>query len=265
MSLDINNLKNIVHLPTKLEAPANPNDAFTVHPKELNLFDVAGIKFVDDGSVSYKYNIDGFRSDNFKISSRDTILFAGCSEGEGIGGNIDDIWNKIIYDNINKDKPLDGFLNLSCDNFGYHKIINNCITYINKYGTPGSIVILFPDMSRSIIWDSELQRYGQDWINTKRGMSKEQIDRLQQHLINFISYISLFEEYCYSNNIKLYWSTISDYDLEIFKELDIFKSFVPMDYNKYPVVSDFEKRDGHHGNGYHLSWANNFLDWIKHA
>lgn len=256
---------NMISLLAGIESPADPNATFTIHPKELDLFNMANIDFIDDKTVSYKYNSQGFRCDDFTNASESTVVFAGCSEGEGIGGNINDTWPKIIYDNLNIDNQLGGFFNLSCDNFGYHKIINNCIYYINNYGKPGSIVILFPDMSRSYIWNSESNEYVQDWINTKKKMSLEEKNRIMQHLINFTQTILLFEEYCNSNNIKLYWSTLCDHDLELFKSLNVFKNFVNMDYEKYPVMSDFERRDGHHGTGYHLSWAKNFLDRISNA
>jgi len=260
----LKNISNIIALPTQFEAPANPYDTFTVHPRELDLFAMANIDFVNDKTVVYKYNKHGFRSDNFTQAVSSTIVFAGCSEGEGIGGNIEDSWPRIVYDNLNINNSLDGFFNLSCDNFGYHKIINNCIYYINNYGKPGSIVMLLPDISRSYIWNSESKEYVQDWINTKRKMSEKEEDRLMSHLVNFIPTMLLFEQYCKSNNIKLYWSTICDHDLEIFKSINIFNNFINMNYDKYPILSDFEKRDGHNGRGYHLSWANNFLDRINH-
>ena len=66
---------------------------------------------VDDGSVNYYYNTESFRCDEFKKDHDGLhILFAGCSETEGIGGNVEDAWPTML---LNKMKSKNsGFFNI---------------------------------------------------------------------------------------------------------------------------------------------------------
>jgi hypothetical protein len=262
---DLNFLRNSLYSSKRLRAPASKNTCFTVHPKELELFSVAGIDFKDEEDVIYKYNNDGFRCDDFLPAKNRTLVFSGCSEGEGIGGNLSESWPKIVYDGINHNSYYDGFFNLSCDNFGYNEIIDNCIAYVNKYGKPKAFIILFPDISRAITWNSNNAQYANDWINIKREITDYDKDRMMSHIFNFINKISIFEEYCSVANIDLYWSTTSEEDMNMAKSLGIFKNFVFLDYIKYPIEGELEKRDGHAGYAYHLSWAKNLIDRIENA
>lgn len=163
----INSIINNNYLFDKLEHFISPNSFFTMHPKEIPMFEMMGVDPVDDLSITYSYNNEGFRSDDFKTDhDKKHLLFSGCSEGEGIAADLETVWNKIVYNHLNMDNEYSGFFNVAIDNFGFHKIVFNIINYISKYGKPDEIIILFPEVCRVNEWNSKDNFYFQNWSNS---------------------------------------------------------------------------------------------------
>ena len=104
----------------KLNDSANVSDVFFdefdltwMHgmPKDKRTFTKLPIENIfsggDDGSISYNYNQDGFRSDEFSNEhGKYHILFSGCSQTEGVGGSIDTVWTNILHKQL-KNRGLD--------------------------------------------------------------------------------------------------------------------------------------------------------------
>lgn len=263
----INSIINNNYLFDKLEHFIEPNTFFTMHPKEIPMFEMMGTEPIDDLSVTYSYNNEGFRSDDFKFEhDKKHLLFSGCSEGEGIAADIDTVWNKLVYNHLNNNNEYSGFFNVAIDNFGFHKIIFNIINYINKYSKPDEIIILFPEVCRVNEWNSQNRVYMQNWANSNNLLSSKDQKIFMDALINFIPFMKLFESYCESNNIKLIWTTWSNLENDIYKSLNTFKYFFPMDYSLTDGldVSKQIRRDGHQGEYYHRIWAQNFINRIDH-
>lgn len=262
----IKEIINNNYLFDSLEHFIEPNKEFTMHPKEIFMFEMIGKEPVDDLSIHYKYNNAGFRSDDFtNMHSKKHLLFSGCSEGEGIASPLDTMWNKIVYNNLNKDNGYSGFFNVAIDNFGFHKVVFNIINYINIYGKPDEIIILMPDVCRLNQWDSESNNYYQIWANPNDlNNTKDQINFMNA-VIDFIPFMKLFEEYCSTNNIKLIWSTWSELENKIYSDLNTFKYFFQMDYSLNDELDNSLqiRRDGHQGEYYHRIWANNFIKRIN--
>lgn len=262
----INSIINNNYLFDKLEHFISPNSFFTMHPKEIPMFEMMGVDPVDDLSITYSYNNEGFRSDDFKTDhDKKHLLFSGCSEGEGIAADLETVWNKIVYNHLNMDNEYSGFFNVAIDNFGFHKIVFNIINYISKYGKPDEIIILFPEVCRVNEWNSKDNFYFQNWSNSNNLSSLHDQKIFMDALINFIPFMKLFESYCESNNIKLLWSTWSQLESDIYKSLNTFKYFLPMDYslNANLDTSKQIRRDGHQGEYYHRLWAQNFIKRIN--
>lgn len=262
----INSIINNNYLFDKLEHFISPNSFFTMHPKEIPMFEMMGVDPVDDLSITYSYNNEGFRSDDFKTDhDKKHLLFSGCSEGEGIAADLETVWNKIVYNHLNVDNEYSGFFNVAIDNFGFHKIVFNIINYISKYGKPDEIIILFPEVCRVNEWNSKDNFYFQNWSNSNNLSSLHDQKIFMDALINFIPFMKLFESYCESNNIKLLWSTWSQLESDIYKSLNTFKYFLPMDYslNANLDTSKQIRRDGHQGEYYHRLWAQNFIKRIN--
>ena len=265
----------------------NKKNPITMHRSEEILNERLNLNLVDDESVVYKYNKDNFRCDNFGIShNKKHILFSGCSETEGVGGNIESNWSHMLYSSIKDLHGASGYYNLGIAGNGYLKIINNIMVYIENFGKPDVIFILFPNISRWIDWvDEDLgyQHIGLDpfTLNPKKTANPSDEKTLMVNILNFISTVKIFEKYCKSTGIKLFWSTWDVYDEKTYIALQknsTIKRFVPMqslDFHKSLSASNLEKeefskfqknmfrRDGHLGQVFHNHYYDVFLDRYK--
>lgn len=254
-----------------------------IHPLEKD----KDIDFSIGENVFYKFNSLGFRSDEFTDKHDGKhILFAGCSETEGSGGNLDALWAWITYNKISEKDKLSGFYNIGRAGWGWQIIISNVLEYIKSYGSPDYLFIMFPNIGRNIKWlkrdDNEFEIYYQEMLlpyltNSNDDILKRPVttvDFQRKILVDFILIIKLFEEYCNFNNINLYWSTWDKLDHDNYLNLNIFNNFVEMEDNmenflinrpeyfekiKKQRTDWIRKRDGHQGYLPHLLWANNFL------
>lgn len=261
-----------------------PEEEFINYGEQSN-----NLESYEDDSVRYYYNSLGFRSDEF-TSEHDGkhILFSGCSETEGLGGNLDSNWAYIAYNEMLKKEKLSGFFNLSKSGWGHEIIISNIMAYINKYGKPDNIYILFPNIGRFYEWKNvddlwEVYSHTGAMPNSSEDLSSQpewkikiSIDQQRKIFISFVMIMKLFEEYCNSNNIKLIWSTWDLEDAANYNNANIFKNFIkilePSKFikrnkqffnNEIIKRKNWErKRDGHHGYFYHYLWAKHFLGQI---
>jgi hypothetical protein len=250
-------------------------------------------EFEGDDSVRYYFNSLGFRSDEFTKTHKGThVLFAGCSETEGFGGNLEFSWPHMVYTELCKTEKLSGFFNLSRGGWGNEIIIANIIQYINRYGKPDKIYMLLPNLSRifEYVGQSEnLEKYRHIQLTpywSKKDLKelngenrkRQTIEHQRGMIPSFIILIKLFEEYCMSNSIELRWATWSQEDGKNYKNLNVFNSFITLPddgdvflESKTFTTSDelkkkylLKKRDGHHGYLYHHIWSQRFLGQTDH-
>jgi hypothetical protein len=245
----------------------------TIHVAELRR------NVIDDEKIKYQYNMLGYRSDPFiKKTKTPRIVFSGCSETEGVGHNLENVWSKIVYNYLSKDKEFDGFFNLGLNGSGFARIISNLLNYIKTYGSPDYIFILFPNIGRWTEWVDDIQKYQNIGVNPWIGEPKDKDDtdiKLQRDLlIEFILLIKQLEYTCELNNTKLYWSTWDPADEKNYQILinkKIIKNFInikfesilqkiqsPDNYNKDETY--FWARDKHMGTGFHELFADAFID-----
>lgn len=265
----------------------------TILPQERRHIESVSPSLVfDDGKVIYNFNDDFFRSDNFtKIHDGEHILFSGCSETEGAGGNIEDTWSKILYDKISKTKKCSGFFNLARSGWGYQRIIDNCLIYFKKYGYPNTLFIMLPNSGRNFYYQDkdttkpswgykvslpksylEDKRYKKSLTETQKKFADITVSH-QQYLENFVNFLytwKIFVNFCKEKNIRLIFSTWDIIDNENLSKLNIFDEYfstrTPDIYdfskkyfeNKDPLPEDYRKRDGHHGVMTHTFWAEKF-------
>jgi hypothetical protein len=260
-------------------------EEFLINREVLNKY------YDQDDSVRYYFNSLGYRSDEFtKFHDGEHVLFAGCSETEGVGGNLDSCWSYMTYKKLSETGKISGFFNLSRAGWGHDVIIANIIQYINTYGKPSKIYMLLPNLSRGFEWkglNDEVEMYEhsqktpyfflKDTIlpdGSRR--DRQSLEEQRIVIINFINLLKLFEEYCISNNIELVWSTWVIPDGQNYKTLNVFKNFIQMDpvdqiFSKGNRLFDGEmyskknllyKRDGHLGYLYHHWWSQRFLGLI---
>lgn len=269
----------------------NEIDSTSRKPEELFVNSGEGPenqKINKDQTITYQYNSLGFRSDEF-VEHHDGmhILFAGCSETEGVGGSLESCWSYMTYKELEKINKTSGFFNLSRYGWGYDIIISNIMTYIKKYGKPNKIFILFPNIGRSYKWkdidnqDYEVFSYLGSIPNSVKYISNDEswkrkltVDEQRSHFINFTMIIKLFEDYCNSNSIDLMWSTWDPHDSLNYDNVGVFNNYFKMvddiDFvkkNKDFFLKEIEprkdwekKRDGHSGYLFHYIWSKSFLD-----
>ena len=246
----------------------------------------------DDGEVDYYYNSDCFRCDEFTSDhGKKHILFAGCSNTEGVGSPLDTVWTKMVHNELSKTEDVGGFYSISKSGFGWQKIITAFQTYVFKYGFPTHLFVLLPNIGRFFEWNEDVncwyyvQRYpGQNDFGDleKRELKPTQLQErpitLKEQREKFIDFVitwKLFEQYCKSNNVKLIWSTWWPDDHHDLEMVETFESFFKIDNDKIQEFimkvrpdgkinkHDFKRRDGHYGIVWHEYWAESFLNEAK--
>lgn len=240
---------------------------------------------VDDGRVSYRYNDEYFRCDEFTNSHNGKhVLFAGCSETEGQGSNLENVWSYKVFNRIKDSIPVSGYFSLARGGYGWQKIITSLKIYISKYGKPDAMFVLLPNMGRYIDWSDDLDTWfaKQEYplfknnrsmdIENNPALSDQTPQGYKKAFIDFIISWRLFEDFCTASGIKLLWGTWQAIDNYNFSKFDIFSSFVSLPesemfnsivkYRKDGKLEEYDlkKRDGHHGNLYHDYWADAILE-----
>lgn len=246
------------------------NRKFTIIPPEL--YNNAK----DDGLIEYLYNKDFFRCDDFKKEHDGKhILFAGCSNTEGVGAPIEEVWSKIVYEELCKKYKLSGFFNIAKAGYGWQKIINNFNVYSKKYGFPEYLIILMPNVKRSYDWKNSKNKWIYGNGLTENNKTKKDLQDYYKSLINFYSSWTIFIDYCLLNNTKVLWGSWSDdyrqinnLDIPLIRSNEIYIDIQRKNVEKYISKNlkindgDLHRRDGHEGRIFHKFWADNFIKAI---
>jgi hypothetical protein len=137
-----------------------------------------------------------FRSDNFKnLHDGKHIVFTGCSNTWGVGLKKEEIWSYKTYEKISKEIKCSGYFNLGILATSSISQIINLFKYFNEYGNPDIVFINFPDLLRFYGYHDKSKIFFDSFYQKE---SKEILE-----LITFQYYLML-DQYCKSNNIKLY-------------------------------------------------------------
>lgn len=246
-------------------------------------------KGIDDGTVIYKFSDNGFRCDDFTNNhSGYHILFAGCSQTEGIGGNIETVWSHMLHNQLSANNHVDGFFSIARSGWGWQKIIANFMVYTNKFGFPDFLFILLPNIGRFWEWDSEEGRwyYVQRYPNGHGAGTKAQnpnkfqmfdlsIEEHRKLFMDFTVGWKLFEKYCEANGVKMLWSSWDYLENINYKNFNAFDNYIHMtieDLSNFIAdvrpdgklnKDDLKRRDGHDGVLSHQFWNEIFLQEIK--
>lgn len=242
---------------------------------------------IDDGTFTYKYNKQGFRSDDFtrSHSGKHHILFAGCSQTEGVGSPLDTIWTKKLHSMLEKTNDVGGFYSIARAGFGWQKIISNYHIYAEEFGHPDYLFVMMPNVGRLFEWQEEenqwyyVQRYpngelGQDpgerngQILKEFSISKAEHRRL---FIDFVAAWKLFERYLESNNVKMIWASWDYKENNNYLRANFSKNYVHLDPKSLEDYiesvrpdgklqkHDMLRRDGHDGILIHDWWLKNMV------
>jgi hypothetical protein len=176
-----------------------------------------------DKNTEYSFNNFGFRDNNWFGESE--ILAVGCSNTCGIGVPIDGSWTKILEKKINKDVR-----NLSRPGASIQELIYQTFAYFKTFGNPKTIICLFPDPFRMLaptkknmvgvkdigndqgVVSLHLNSFTNSKVSERKKLLKmpyiyDDIMPMEFPLFLSMKSIHMLEQYCYSNNIKLVWSS----------------------------------------------------------
>ena len=245
-------------------------------------------KEIDDGSFTYVYNNEFFRSDDFTTEHNGAhILFAGCSQTEGIGSPLDTVWSKMLHGQLSASNDVSGFYTIARSGFGWQKIISNFMIYVDRYGMPDYLFIMVPDLCRFFEWreDKAAWFYVQRIVGDVAWAKDQGIDPIfyqqatekeyKKAVVDFKISWSLFEKYCELNNVRLLWGTWEYEDSNLYKNLIRSKSYIDLSYegfmghvsNSRPDGKldkfDLSRRDGHAGVLQHEYWLSEFKKEIS--
>lgn len=255
-----------------------------------------------DNSIVYQYNNEYFRCDDFTNKHDGLhILFAGCSESEGVGGSLENTWTNLVYQEIKKTNKVSGFYSIARAGYGWQKIITNFQIYAQKYGFPEFLFVMLPNVGRQYRYNYEnelgmgsyryYQLYPEPYSIDENGVCLTDendsvsstkmyergtilIDEYYKSLIDFKISWELFERFCQSNGTKILWSTYEQIDSKNFNQLNVGHNFFTIDIenindyinNKKDFVinkDSFKYRDGHFGSAIKEYWSEMFLNEIK--
>lgn len=242
----------------------------------------------DDGEVEYVYNREGFRSDNFEISDdRINILFAGCSQTEGVGSPLETVWSKTVFNQISKNNDVSGFMSIARAGYGWQKVVTNFMTYVKKYGFPDYLFVMLPNASRFWDWSNDDSR----WFYVQRYPSGQNKDSFHSHekdifsrpltvsehrrsMIEFAFGWKMFEQYCAEHGVKILWSSWDPIDSKNFGMLNISNNYIELTEEEFDSFveaarpdgkiqkHDIDRRDGHSGILFHEYWHHKFVSKI---
>lgn len=220
------------------------------------------------GAVEYKYNAQGFRCDDF-LSGKSDTLYAGCSQTEGVGGNIEDVWSYMVH---SQKFSQDSFFSVARSGYGWQKIIASVMTYIVKYSKPKNILILLPNLLRYWSYEESSGQWRYNQKNPFITLDPDEIDQYRKSVIDFVNGWNLFVYSLKAMEINVLWGTWDHNDAELFKVIfENDESYVHIDKleleqyilnNSTGKPYEIAKRDGHDGHLVNEYWASKFLERI---
>ena len=252
---------------------------FTVNPAESQ----QAFGTLDDGEVTYDYNSDWFRCDEFTTEHPEKyhIVFAGCSETEGVGSPLETAWAKIVHTRLKEKFDVGGYYNLGKSGQGWHKVISSFLVYIKKYGKPTHFFVLLPNVARDYVWSDERQTWNYQqklpFTSNKKHLPEEMVDQvttLDQYRDAFVHFSlawKLFEAFCNASNIKLIcssWNYEETWNLKFHNHIPSYFPLDKPDFEDYAKIKrpngkfkdrDLRRRDNHFGVLYHEWWADAFM------
>ena len=236
-------MKSLFNTPTlKID-----NDTFMLSKgfevfKSMKLNSYGNDKFPDSffkhDDIEYSLNHYAFRSEEFStIDTSSDFLFAGCSQTFGLGLPIDATWPKKLNEMLNGKK----FFNLATVSSDVTMICYNVTKYIDTFGKPKSIFILFPDFYKKIkIHNNEITT---EFIFDKKKFSAEDVE---ENLLRDFMSIRNLEVLCDFLNIPLFYSSwqipLVDVLMKL-KEKNILKHVFDINHNHVVDSSSVNKKD----------------------
>ena len=225
----------------------NNSDSITF-PYTLNKFDT------DLTDVGYTYNTSGYRCNEFfedKTNKINKIMTLGCSNTFGYGLKLEKTWPHILSNKIGCD-----YINLAKGGDGAPAQVIKAFQFFKEFYHPTHIFAVLP------LYRLEFPKV-KNMIHTEKYIDKDVFDpRILQHFFSYenhnfrqnvespynleqilpvdvsifysLMFIQMLEQYCASNNIKIFWTT---YDLPYW-DLDQSKNKKAIDSHNFLTMED---------------------------
>ncbi len=226
------------------------------------------------------YNSDGFRCDEFKKEHvLPHFLFVGCSVTFGDGVPLKDSWAYKTHEYLDRTYGSSGFYNVAALGNSIGSCVTNVMKYISTYGKPDAIFFGVPDPCRVTV-----DVKGNDGVITilSKGndnnifLSFNEKYKKNPFLQISFDYYLMLDQFCKSNNIKLFSTQVGPPDDNNFFDniMTNFSSFALCNQdNMLNFIRSTEKgkdeyylkgNDGiHPGTGNHMYWSEMFIERIK--
>jgi len=226
---------------------------------------------IDDNKVIYTLNSYGHRCDEFIKDHGDKthVVFFGCSETFGHSCEVGTTWAEYLYEQI---PNTSGFFRIGNPSAGHRTILHQVNAYINEFGYPDEIYMLFPIIERLPKYSKNTNFYElmvdqAHWEEGKRARIWTQEEYLDE-MLNFKQHMVFLEKLCAEKKIKLYWSFINQAEQVYMPRFTGLKNFVKFENvaeflfkNGYNSNEELHRRDGKHaGFAFHKFWAQCFLE-----
>jgi len=241
----------------------------------------------------YRLNSDYFRSFHFsKLEKKNyNILTTGCSYTFGHGLPEECIWPTLIEEKIKLINKNVKVFNLGLPGLGIDAIINNVISFIDKYGVPNVIIALLPDINRSVIYSPNLKKYKLYAPSTNYIQNKKNDENLFFRTINYqiedrvyqaVNQIKMLEHLCKGYGIDLLWQSWDGNSDKLYDNIS-FENYVKSEKNhpayyyesnkignsldlsadKYNKYRKFARDSNHPGIEHQASIANFFYSHLE--
>jgi len=233
-------------------------------------------------------NSSWFRCDDFKEKHDGVhVLFSGDSVTFGEGLTIEETWAHQVYSNISKKLKTSGYFNLAVPGTGTPMHIFNMFKYFKKYGNPDYIFFNMSEMHRFYDYLPDMDMFTHKIYSN--AMMKHLNDAEKDSWVNTLSLLNfnlyfMLEQYCVSNNIKLYtfsWDAsesdwnykrasnklMQEWGFKTFHNLHTdqdSKDLFLLETNEFkhnPYVKT-ARDNAHQGVGIHRHWANRVTKWF---
>lgn len=226
----------------------------------------------------YVRNSEGYRSEEFQKNPM--FLFAGCSETFGESADYETTWAYKLFNRL-KDNN-DSYCNIGLPGIDVSLTIHHIMMFIEKYGKPKNIFVVFPQFNRVIETSEDsvsTVTFG-DIPEEKNAPAHDNVMFVEERIINAVQssnllHVKNFERFCEEVGVNLIWGTwCANSHLKVMQE-GIFNNYVSilssMAVADLAVDLGYELKEesitradkNHHGEIFHEHWSNVFYDKYK--
>jgi hypothetical protein len=196
-----------------------------------------------DPEISYKFNKNVYRCDELnKDYSSENFLFSGCSYTIGTGIPYEGTWAYQLNKELNGEK----FYNIAVNGASYKTIIYDVYNYINTYGKPKAIFILFPNLERFPSFVNVENTIMQNTLHDQLIGNENATKILTKHFLHFDFYhlVRSLEDYLEVLDIPFLWGTWHpDLEQNLVKIFSNFKNYIK-------IVSNENNKEYFSNNGF---------------